>query len=52
MLSEFKQDTLQDVIRKYRQNEKNQSVFFSKIIDDIKKELANSDKDIKTENKS
>ena len=48
MLSEFKQDTLQDVIRKYRQNEKNQSAFFSKIIDDIKKELANSDKDIKT----
>ena len=47
MLNEFKQDTIQDLIRKSRYPETNIKTFISKAINDIKKELQDKDKNIK-----
>lgn len=46
MLNEYRQETLQDIIQKSRQS-RSISSFLNKSLNDIKKELSNSDKTIK-----
>ena len=47
MFSEYKQDTLKDLIRKYRQTSSTQNIFISKAITSIKQELQSQNKDTK-----
>ena len=47
MLSEYKQDSLRDLIKKYLQSSSHRNSFMSKAINEIKTELFKSDKDVK-----
>ena len=47
MLKQFKQDQLHDLIKKYRQSTSNHNSLMTKALNDIKKELNDSDKDVK-----
>ena len=47
MLKQFKQDKLNDLIKKYRQETSNPNSLMTKALNDIKKELSDSDKEIK-----
>ena len=47
MLKQFKQDHLQDLIKKYRQSTSNHNSLMTKALNDIKKELNDSDKEVK-----
>ena len=47
MLKQFKQDKLHDLIKKYRQETSNPNSLMTKALNDIKKELSDSDKEIK-----
>ena len=47
MLKLFKQDHLQDLIKKYRQSTSNHNSLMTKALNNIKKELNDSDKEVK-----